>query len=142
MDFSLEVLHRPSRPHASISDLHTLASFVLAQEKVKGDSEIAVRIVDDKTIQDLSRHYVGEDHVTDVITFPYGAPPHFAVDIAICGSQAARQAKDVGHSVRDEIRLLLIHGLLHCFGYDDHDPSKRKVMFQRQAQLLRQWVKK
>jgi probable rRNA maturation factor len=60
-------------------------------------------------------------------------------DIAINVQQAALQAKAVGHSLRREIRLLLIHGLLHLVGYTDERAAPRRRMFRRQNDLLRHW---
>lgn len=62
-------------------------------------------------------------------------------DVAINVQQAAIQAKKMGHSTRREIRLLLIHGILHLLGYTDYEPRERRRMFARQNALLRSWEK-
>ncbi len=60
-------------------------------------------------------------------------------DIAINVHQAAIQAKKMRHPVRREVRLLLIHGILHLLGYTDYTPVPRRRMFKRQNVLLRKW---
>jgi probable rRNA maturation factor len=68
----------------------------------------------------LNREFRGKDKATDVLSFP--ASPELAGvhagDLAVSVETAARQARDQGHSLRDEVRVLLLHGLLHLAGMD------------------------
>jgi probable rRNA maturation factor len=76
---------------------------------------------------------------TDVIAFRYIPAPALAGDIAINVAQARRQARERGHSLAREIRILLVHGILHLLGYTDYEPQPRQRMFRRQYGLLRAW---
>jgi probable rRNA maturation factor len=73
----------------------------------------------------LNRQFRGKDMVTDVLSFPSGERG-FLGDIVIAAGVAARQAKDAGHSVPTELKVLSLHGLLHLLGYD-HETDGGKM---------------
>ncbi len=141
-------------------DLEKLAAFVLQAQKVKGAVELAVEITGHKRIQELNRRFRGVDRTTDVISFrndmPHpasgvlsrwerdGRSPRVRLqgDLAINVRQAALQAKKMRHPLKREMRLLLIHGILHLLGYTDYEPKPRRRMFKRQNALLRNWEQK
>lgn len=100
---------------------------------------LAVRFVSDREIRRLNRTYRHHDQPTDVLSFPGGAQPGGAQpveaastpaplpapaqlshlgDVAVSVPTARRQAVELGHSVEKELRTLLLHGILHCLGYD------------------------
>jgi probable rRNA maturation factor len=131
------------------SDLARLARFVLDAEKVREPVELSVDLTNDSQIQRLNRHFRGVDRTTDVISFrgdielPKNASlGGFTGDLAINVHQAARQAKKVKNTLKRELRLLLVHGILHLLGYTDYEPRPRRRMFQRQNRLLRRWEQK
>jgi probable rRNA maturation factor len=68
-------------------------------------------ITTDKELRSLNRKFRGKDYATDVLSFP-------AEDIAISFDRAAAQAAERGHTVEDELRILILHGLLHLAGMD------------------------
>jgi probable rRNA maturation factor len=91
--------------------------------------EVHVLLADDRTLRRLNRQFRGKDKATDVLSFPAGAAVAFssgvffaerelAGDLAISLDTAARQAKRFGHTLADEVRVLLLHGLLHLAGFD------------------------
>lgn len=88
------------------------------------DVELAVSLVDDKTIQELSAQFLNRECTTDVLAFPQRDDPHgpgrHLGDIVISIDTARRQAAALGHSVDAEVRHLAEHGLLHLFGCE-HD---------------------
>ena len=83
-----------------------------------GSVEVAVRITGDRELRRLNRAFLGEDHATDVLSFPSGDPGGYLGDIAVSWPYAVRQAELFGHSALDEAALLLVHGLLHLLGWD------------------------
>src|SRR6185312_12181863 len=97
------------------ADLKALAAFALAAEGVSGAAQVTVDLTGHERIQALNRRFRGVDRTTDVISFRHdsgkGAP--LEGDLAINVAQAEIQAASVRHSVRREVRLLLIHGILH-----------------------------
>jgi probable rRNA maturation factor len=98
-----------------------------ARAAVGLEGEVHVLLADDATLRRLNRTFLGKDKATDVLSFPaavttvfFGDPegPGLAGDLAISLETAARQAARFGHSLRDEVRVLLLHGLLHLAGFD------------------------
>ena len=97
----------------------------IAPARARGS--VGIAIVSDQQIQRLNAEYRGKDRATDVLSFPSvpsGAPTDgFWGDIAIAAGVAARQARDHGHALGVEFRVLALHGLLHLLGYD-HEVDK------------------
>lgn len=73
----------------------------------------------------LNRQFRGKDAVTDVLSFP-AQTRGFLGDVVIAAGVATRQAKEAGHTIQAEIRVLALHGLLHLLGYD-HDADDGKM---------------
>ena len=103
-----------------------------AEAAVGLEGEVHVLLADDATLRRLNRTFLGNDKATDVLSFPaaattvfFGDPegPRLAGDLAISLETAARQATRFGHSLRDEVRVLLLHGLLHLAGFDHERDS-------------------
>lgn len=119
----------------------TDASLYLNKEVV----ELTVILSDDRHIQDLNRQYLNEDRPTDVLSFPMDGgeddvlPTMLLGDIVISVDTARRQAEEMGHSLRTECRILLVHALLHLFGYD-HDKSDED--WERMAELEKETLTK
>ena len=72
-------------------------------------------ITGDAELRRLNRTFLGNDYPTDVLSFPNGDAPG---EIAISAERAAAQAQSFGHPLLDEIRILMLHGLLHLSGMD------------------------
>ncbi len=68
-------------------------------------------IATDEELQTLNQEFCGKNYATDVLSFPPD-------DIAISFDRAAAQAAELGHTVEDELRILILHGLLHLAGMD------------------------
>lgn len=99
---------------------------------------VDVLLTGDSTLRQLNKSFRGKNKPTDVLSFP--APSAFAVkhagDLAISLETAARQASTYGHTLRDEVRILLLHGLLHLSG-EDHETDNGE-MAAREATLRRE----
>ncbi len=82
--------------------------------------EVDVLLADDRTLRRLNRDFRGKDKATDVLSFPAAEEmaDEFAGDLAISLDTAKRQAVEQGHTLKDEVRVLLLHGLLHLSGMD------------------------
>lgn len=122
--------------------LSRLVAFVgeSAAEAVSGAWQVALLITDDNRITDLHERFFDDASATDVITFPgtdgaLGEGGHLG-DIVISSETARANAEEAGHSTEREIAFLLLHGLLHLFGYHDDDPLEREQMLSRQEELL------
>jgi probable rRNA maturation factor len=92
---------------------------------------VTIGLVSDATIRRLNRRFRRKDYATDVLSFPGGGPAVRGLgpalgDIAIATGVARRQAREHGHAVALEMRLLALHGLLHLLGYD-HDVDRGEM---------------
>ncbi len=85
------------------------------------NASLSIAIVGNKEMKVLNQKWRGENKVTDVLSFTYEKKPLWG-EIIICYPQAKRQAWEGGRSVKEEVKLLLVHGLLHLCGYD-HEKS-------------------
>ena len=109
-----------------------------ARERVGLRGEVDVLLTSDAEIKRLNRIFRGKNKPTDVLSFP--APDEIvfehAGDLAISLETAAEQAERFGHSLSDEVRILLLHGLLHLAGMDHEVDSGE--MAEREAELRRE----
>lgn len=107
-----------------------------AREAVGLGGEIDVLLTSDAEIKRLNKVFRGKNQSTDVLSFPASdEAEEMAGDVAISLETALRQAKVHGHSLRDEVRVLMLHGLLHIDG-EDHEADSGE-MAQREAGLRR-----
>jgi rRNA maturation RNase YbeY len=113
----------------------------------EGSGDLTISLVDDAEMQRLNRDYRHKDRPTDVLAFAMREGRRVAGDHAELGDvvisldTAARQAQERGHSTHTEVRLLLVHGILHLLGYD-HERStaearRMRRLERRLNQLLR-----
>jgi probable rRNA maturation factor len=96
---------------------------------------VNVLITDNAEMRRLNRRFRAKDAAADVLSFPAvpGLPGKLAGDLAISGDMALENAKQLGHTVEDEIKILILHGALHLAGYD-HESDNGK-MARKEAQL-------
>jgi len=100
---------------------------------------VSVLVTTSRELRVLNKRFRGKDTPTDVLSFPsiFGSVQGFAGDIAISGDIAARNARQLGHSAADEIRVLALHGVLHLAGYDhEHDHGEMARTEQRLRKSL------
>lgn len=119
--------------------LCALAETVLKGEGIRGKAELSLLYCDDPEIQGLNREYRNKDAPTDVLSFPCGetvAGVQVLGDIVISLATAGRQSASCGSSLRDEVRLLFCHGLLHLLGHDHRTKAEESAMIERQARYL------
>ncbi len=97
--------------------------------------QVTVLLSTDKVIRRLNRQFRGKNQATDVLSFPVDTPgpDKIAGDLAISIHRARRQAEECGHSLAIEIKVLMLHGLLHLAGYD-HE-SDQGQMTRREQKL-------
>ena len=126
---------RPSL-HVSVADgdgravrVPGLANWLARVAPRRTRGAVTVALVSDGRIRALNRQYRGIDRVTDVLSFPMGAPRRdglpFLGDVVVATGVARRQAREAGHSIATEYRILALHGLLHLLGYDhEHDEGR------------------
>lgn len=109
-----------------------LERFLLrAKKKVGLQGAVNVLITTNREMRELNRRFRRKDEPTDVLSFPAlrGTVTRFAGDVAISAEIGAANARRLGHSAAEEIKILALHGLLHLSGYDherDHGEMARK----------------
>ena len=124
---------------------------------VETDVPLAMEIsfVDEEEIQRLNRELRGIDKVTDVLSFPAldlergqaikKADYPFEIDeegrlllgsIAICIKRAKEQAEEYGHSFDRELHYLIVHGIMHCLGYDHMEENDKAQMREQEEKIL------
>ncbi len=125
--------------------VRALAVFVLARASRPAGAGATVRLVSDAGIIVFNTHYFGTTTPTDVISFPGtttrgpGAASAYVGDVVVSVEQARRYAQAHALEPAVELARYVIHGLLHCLGYDDRAPRTRRRMRARQEALLRAW---
>lgn len=129
----------PSSFAASALSKSGLTRFLNRARTVVGlEGQVDVLLADDLTLRRLNKTYRGKNKATDVLSFPTPVEifDTHAGDLAVSLDTAARQAAIYGHNLRDEVRILLLHGLLHLSGLD-HETDQGE-MAQREAELRRE----
>ncbi len=99
------------------------------------EATISVAFISPAQMRKLNKAWRGKDRVTDVLSFELDEG-EVKGEVLMSYEQAVKQAKEVGHSTRDEIVFLLVHGILHVFGYDHERPVDKKKMFPLQEKIL------
>lgn len=109
--------------------------------------ELSVTFVGLDEIHELNREYRGVDRPTDVLSFPQfedlteDIPEVGEIclgDVVICREKAEEQAEEFGHSFERELVYLFTHSVLHLLGYDHMEEDEKKVMRQREEEIMEQ----
>ncbi len=97
----------------NLEEIEKIANFIT-------DKDFELIIVDNETIQAINKEYRNIDKPTDVLSFPLdvSCPGMPVGSVIISANKVKEGAKEFNHSIEDEFKLLLIHGLLHLIGYD------------------------
>jgi probable rRNA maturation factor len=134
-------------PRFRLPSARALARFLhQAQDAVKLRGEVSVLLTTDGAMRKMNRQFRGKDKATDVLSFPAlepsqvsksrpgppGNQEQLAGDLAISVETAQRQAADNGHALTMEIKILILHGLLHLSGYD-HESDDGKMARRERA---------
>ena len=115
---------------------------------VPAETVTVLTLTGDEHLREYNRRYRGLDEATDVLAFAaqetpkdqrFQAPPgteHWLGDIVISLPRARRQAREAGHPVNDEVRLLAVHGFLHLLGYDHAEAADESAMTALTSRIL------
>jgi len=132
---SIEILNLQKR-EVDLEFLRKVASKLLKNE----DKEISIVLVDKKKIRQLNKKFRREDKSTDVLAFPLGgefiSTRDLLGEVIISVESAQKEAKKRNHSLKEEIVLLLIHGILHLKGYDDKRKEEKELMRKKEREIL------
>ncbi len=145
-------------PFSIKTQLDKLASFVTNYVACPYEPEISVTLVTKEEIHRLNQEFRQVDRPTDVLSFPmneYDKPADFSGmtfresltispetgelvlgDIVLCSEVVREQAQEYGHSELREFSFLVVHSLLHLFGYDHMEEGERKEMELLQKNIM------
>jgi probable rRNA maturation factor len=138
---SAKSLRAPAKAPKSLDfrlpSARTLARFLtVAQAAVRLPGQVTVLLTTDAAIRKLNRRFRGKNKATDVLSFPAAGvgAEEIAGDLAISVTTALGQAAEQGHSLTTEIKVLILHGLLHLAGYDHEADSGQMARRERLLQ--------
>jgi rRNA maturation RNase YbeY len=131
----------------SLASVRNLAAGVLRAERARVGA-LSITFVGPSRIRSLNRKFLRHDRETDVVAFALTAPTSGPLlppasglfgDVYICPAVAARNARAFGITPREELRRLVVHGLLHVLGHDHPAGASRtgSPMWKRQERLLK-----
>ena len=131
--------------------LQRIVEKTLEAEKAPPDAEISLVITGQERIRELNREYRGRDQPTDVLSFALNEPKTAAEpavfigppdgllhlgEVIISYPQSVIQAREQGHSLREEMAVLIVHGVLHILGYDHEKRRRAPSMAAREREIL------
>lgn len=141
--------------YLEVSWLQSLAEQVLVAQDADSRLELGLVITNQERVQQLNRSYLGNDEPTDVLAFsmlpeplatgeseassPFVQPPNGMLhlgEVIISYPQAVIQAEEHQHSIKKEIAILIIHGVLHLLGFEHDKPELERQMKSREEEIL------
>ncbi len=130
----------PDAASFALERLRDLGIYAIDHEPHGVDLTVVnVLLTGDARISALHRDFMGIAGSTDIMTFPAELEPGKTGrggDIVISVDAARENGQDAGHSTWDEVRFLVVHGVLHLCGWDDQDDDHRAAMLTRQSEII------
>lgn len=116
----------------------SLIEKVLAYLDLSARSELCVSLVSDVDMRELNRRYRQIDTTTDVLCFPQKSDvnPDLLGDIVISYQTALRHSRRLEITVEEELRLLIVHAVLHLLGFDHKKKKERETMREKEKEVL------
>ena len=119
-------------------ELVRLVERILAYLDLSARSELCVSLVSDVDMRELNRRYRQIDTTTDVLCFPQKSDvsPDLLGDIVISYQTALRHSRRLEITVEEELRLLIVHAVLHLLGFDHKKKKERETMREKEKEVL------
>jgi probable rRNA maturation factor len=148
---SIEIDNRSGAICAEV-ELLDLAAFALKELLVDERAELEISLVDEAEMTRLHEEWMDEAGPTDVLSFPMDElrpnelsendeVPVVLGDVVICPDVARKQGDTAGHGMEQELKILLVHGILHLLGFDHLEPEEEAEMFALQGKIVKDWSK-
>jgi probable rRNA maturation factor len=133
-DRTIDLLNVPR--HISRKTLREFAKEVLSLCG-RSDTGLCIAFINDQDIQKLNREFRRIDSPTDVLSFPTDDSHQggYLGDIAVSLTTAERQAEELGHSVKEELLMLVAHGIVHLCGYDHETDGGEMAGLEKKIEL-------
>lgn len=108
----------------------------VAEAEAKRIGDVNIIFCTDPYILDVNINYLGHDYYTDIITFDYVEGDVLSGDLFISIDSVRENASFYGAEFTTELRRVMVHGLLHLIGYDDHTSEEQKEMRSKEDYYL------
>ena len=109
---------------------------LVAESEIRRIGDISIIFCSDNYILDINRRYLGHDYLTDIITFDYCEGDRLSGDLFISVDSVRENSVEYGTEFKDELNRVIVHGILHLIGYDDHTEEDVKVMRSKEDYYL------
>lgn len=109
---------------------------LVAESEIKKLGNINIIFCSDNYILDVNVKYLGHDYYTDIITFDYCEKDILSGDLFISIDTVRDNAEFYKTEFNDELNRVIVHGLLHLIGYDDHTQEEQKIMREKENYYL------
>ena len=116
-----------------------IKQWIESQNAVCG--KLSIIFTSNKQIRPINQKYLNHKYFTDVITFDYTEENVISGDIFISVDQVHLNALSYGTDMKEELRRVMIHGVIHLLGYSDGTDEERKSMHQMENEALHLWLK-
>ena len=112
----------------------------MIKKELKVNKQISLALVDKKEIKKFNKVYRKKDNITDVLSFTLD-DEYVLGEIIICLEQARKQAKEKKETLKSELQLLTVHGILHLLGYDHEKGFKYAKEQEKKEQEILNLIK-
>ena len=109
---------------------------LVAESEIRRIGNISIIFCSDNYILDINRKYLEHDYFTDIITFDYCEGDRLSGDLFISVDSVRENAIEYKTDFRDELNRVMVHGILHLIGYDDHTDEDIAVMRSKENYYL------
>lgn len=109
---------------------------IAAESEIFRIGDISIIFCSDNYILDINQKFLHHDYFTDIITFDYCEGDRLSGDLFISVDSVRENAVEFGTDFKDELNRVIIHGLLHLIGYDDHTEEDVKMMRSKENYYL------
>ena len=109
---------------------------MVAGSEIRKIGDINVIFCSDNYILDVNMKYLQHDYFTDIITFDYCEGKILSGDLFISVDSVRENSIEFGTDFEEELHRVIVHGVLHLIGYDDHTEEDKKVMRQKENYYL------
>ena len=109
---------------------------LVAESEIRRLGDVSIIFCSDPYILDINLKYLQHDYFTDIITFDYCEGEKISGDLFISIDSVRENAAFYGAEFEEELNRVMVHGILHLIGYDDHTKAEQKVMREKENYYL------
>ena len=109
---------------------------LVAESEIRRIGDISIIFCSDNYILDVNQKYLNHDYFTDIITFDYCEGDKLSGDLFISVDSVMENSVEYGTEFKDELNRVIVHGILHLIGYDDHNKKDIEEMRKKENYYL------